>query len=245
MELNVYILEDIPVFQQPRYSWNCGVSHLSSNFRSGFFHYSLTHFLASVDKHRISVVLYVCWYLTRTDNGVTWMNLHTVVGRGWNTKSAATTTNTDRDRWGRARKHINPTSRFCSYVIIVHDNKVPYWFILWISEIESSIQRYITIEVDRRWSLYHRTVDLTCYNHVFTQVKYFSVRNLFIRCSRRLKLKSVPQTKNQLSWLEKCFIIIVEICTSSNKLYAFYEVLPDVWPPFYTWMKALDPKLSA
>lgn len=149
MELNVCILGDIPVFKQPRYSRNCAGSHLSSNFRSDLLHYSLTHFLASVDKHRISVVLYVCWFHPGTDNGVTWMNLLTVVGRDWNTKPAATTTNTDRDRWGRARKHINPTSRFCSYVIIVHDNKVPYWFILWISEIESSIQRYCTIEVDK------------------------------------------------------------------------------------------------
>lgn len=142
MELNVNIPENIPVFKQPRYSWNCGVSHLSSNFRSSFLHYSLTHFLASVDKHRVSVVLYVCWYHTRTDKGVTWWIFTPLLA-----ESAATTTNTDRDRWGRARKHINPTSRFCSYVIIVHDNKVPYWFISWISEIESSIQRYITVEV--------------------------------------------------------------------------------------------------
>lgn len=211
MELNVHILEDIPLFKPPRYRCNCGFSHLSSNFRSGFFHYSLTHLLASVDKHRISVVLYVCWYHTGTDNGLTWMNLHTVVGRGWNTKSAATTTNTDRDRWGRARKHINPTSRFCSYVIIVHDNKVPYWFILWISEIESSIQRYFTIEVDKV-----ATLSLDGGPHLLQSCPYsseiFLVRK-FIRFSRRLKLKSVHQTKNELSWLEKCLIIINEICT--------------------------------
>lgn len=87
MELNVYIVEDIPVFKQPRYNWNSGVSHLSSNFQSSFLHYSLTH----VDKHRVSVVLYVYWYHTRTDKG--WREW---IFTALLAESAATTTNTDR-----------------------------------------------------------------------------------------------------------------------------------------------------